>query len=795
METLQAKNTFPEMYRAFADGELSVCMERFGGIDEISLIDVLDFNGKPYPDCRSTPIFSRSKSKSMGRPLYGSAVRIISEDGNGRAFPHYPHDPEIFPWGVRGKAENHSFEMLVDNKCVMFRCTYAESARKDFIVSLSKDHLFNGEFSSFKNQRVQDHCEEHYKHAGIPYEPTKPFPNGNAKVTWNLPEFDEGKNALIFDAAIQFQYGKKKLYLVVTSDAPLAFSEPPSLWALSARWNERKDIKVVFGFGDTPEEALLQAKNGCCDYHGLWNRKLDRFTALENAAPKIEIEHLPLAGQFMRASVGYQNSMLIADGIGVRAATHKFGYFAMWDTIYPIRSFLWNGQYETAKKILRYIVEYPYVDNSAWISSHIILTLNDVLAYDDDPELIDACWPYLKKFFEVALKLTNPKSGLVLCHMNAGVDDPAELGLNGLYHSSCINGWWYGACRVIENLAISKQEDTLEKQAHHVIELLEKNYLKSFFAEDAGYLRTGVDQAGKPGGVEIYQNTSTIGLDYVYGQYLMRSVIGRLADYQATRLYHPMGHVAVAWDSEVRCEMWKSVHMNQHLGHECKLARFAGKADEAYRVLKPYLDAFGQYKVAIETFNYAGCDGNASQTANWQTFSATAAGQAIQYGLAGIGRHCGGLHYIPAYDEHEINIDNLKSGSSIFSIRISGSGKYVGKMTLNGTELNGTMQIPFDLITSGKVEWKIERSNRPFSGPVLLSAFDMPVSALVCGGKSLEFTLGKTTHVPILLQCPLEPRVKINGEPVMGEWNAEESVFWMDRKWNQDDRISICCKV
>lgn len=71
------KGKFPEMYRTFCDGELSLCMERYGGIDAISLLDVENLNGYPFPDQNCMPLLARHSSNSMGRSLYGSAVRFL----------------------------------------------------------------------------------------------------------------------------------------------------------------------------------------------------------------------------------------------------------------------------------------------------------------------------------------------------------------------------------------------------------------------------------------------------------------------------------------------------------------------------------------------------------------------------------------------------------------------------------------------------------------------------------------------------------------------------------------------
>ena len=92
--------------------------------------------------------------------------------------------------------------------------------------------------------------------------------------------------------------------------------------------------------------------------------------------------------------------------------------------------------------------------------------------------------------------------------------------------------------------------------------------------------------------LRVFHNSSSMIVEYPFGHGLARKIIPSTARYQADKLYHSQGHLACAWDSDVYCEMWRYVHMNQHLGHECKLARFAGDSKEAYRVMKHYFAYF-----------------------------------------------------------------------------------------------------------------------------------------------------------------------------------------------------------
>jgi len=200
---------------------------------------------------------------------------------------------------------------------------------------------------------------------------------------------------------------------------------------------------------------------------------------------------------------------------------------------------------------------------------------------------------------------------------------------------------------------------------------IETHYEQCFYDEKEKYLKAALGINGKDPDLMVFQNTHTVGMDYVHGPWLLRRLVRQLAAYQAERLYHPCGHTAVSFDSAVPCEMWKSVHMNQHIGHECKVARFGGLAEEAKRVMDGYLSYFGKYRTAVETFNLAGCDGDSSQLANWQAFSATGALQGLICGVAGWLVHRGGFSWIPAAGPRS-EIRNLNGKE----LSVSGRGKY-----------------------------------------------------------------------------------------------------------------------
>lgn len=775
------KVEFPDIYRVFCDGELSISVERNGGIDEIALIEGPVKDGIFYPDQLPRLLVSRLGKTSVGRPLFEPAIRFISETDSGRMIRHWAHSPEFFPWGCRGSDTEQSYEVFIDRGRILFKCGCESGKNLSFI--LGKNHLFCTEGETFYNDFAPLETKRGVGNDTIP--------SGRFRICWGKQYFDQGRNSLVLEAVFAMPSETKKLYFVISSDASLFFEENDSELVLRSMWSGKKSIHYAISVRYHLEDALREAAVACSAYDKIFAGKIRHYSDLEDSVPKLNIDGMPLIETFMKAAASYLESLKIMDGNGIRAATHKYGYFAMWDTIYPIRDLLWNGQYEDAKKVMRFIVNFPYIETRSVTSSQIIIAFDELRSYLCDREFIDELIPRLKSIFNAMLKQIDPATGLIFGG-SCAVDNNAELGFDDRFHPACCNGFWYDACRVMENIGLETDDPALSNSAREIIEMLDVNYQKAFFDDKEGFLRAGCNKGMTSPDKDVFHNSATIGADYLFGAYLFRNIQNKLSDYFCTRLYHRMGHTAVACDSLVPCDMWKAVHMNQHLGHECKLFRLADNAEEAYRTIKAYLSVFEQYKVAQETFNLAVCEQNVTQTVNWQAFSATSACEAIRHGLCGIGRHRGGFYYIPAHDDHRITMDNIRFFDKTFAIRISGTGSF-GTIKINGTSIDGSLQIPVDMFPGGnQFELDIMRTVPPSDRPVLLNAFDQGISDLNSKAKRLSFRLDQKSHSPVLIYSPVKPSVEINGLALKNfEWDEATHKAWIDSTWEKKDEVTV----
>ena len=787
MNTFKLTGRFPEYQRAFGDGELALHMDRYGGILEMSLLTSYKHeDGRVYQDTCAVPIISRVRGRAHGRPLYGPAIQFLSEEKDGQLLYHEPLDPEILPWGVNGK----SLGMIIDNGQLRFQFKRNKKNPEKLIIPISKYHLFNGEFRSNKNQHCGNGNDLHAARAEFPFDRDKPFKNASGMLKWDAPVFDKKENLLFWPGKLEFPFQTETFYLGIKLSTSITLDENENLWIVQGKWGKKDVLYAAMGIYTTEQALRENLKNGGSDYSAIDRQKRNFISRIEKQTAVAEIKGIPAATELMKCSPAYLNSLVLRNDPAIRAAQFKYGVFYLWDSVSPIRDFLWQGQFQKAKDLYCNLIDYPYLELSGWVVSQMVLMLEEILSFDYDMAFFEKAMTFLKRALKSQIKLTSPETGLVVSYLNCGVDDPTELDLDGLYPAPCVNGWWYGALRVLENIGYRHNDPDLIAEVAPLIPKIEKSFIKGFYDKKEGFLYSGIKEDLTHGKTVAFQNTSTLGIDYPFGTYLMRSILKPLAAYHAKKLYHPEGTAAVAWNTMITCEMWKSVHMNQHLGHESKLARLAGNMKNAYRMVTGYLNIFDHYKCAIETFNYSGCLGNEGQVCDWQTFSSTSACEAIRTGLAGIGRHGGGLYYIPAEDDHVITLDQINLKSSSVAIEISGKGKYC-TMTLNGKAVKGSMQLPVDLLKRGKNIWKIKRSNTPFTGPVLLTTYGAPIHALETNGKELSFRIGYAGHYPMEFAASAKAKVYVDGKPVKTEINSDNGHLYIDTVFAKDSVILI----
>lgn len=779
---------FPEDHRSFSTGELSLSLDRFGGIENVTYIYCLKHAGKLFPGRKTIEYFSRS-GLNLNRPFLSPAIRCICEFADGTVRSSAPEYPRIFPNGVL----SDEYEFVMGKHCFALGVTPSGVGSRRYVTTFCKYH-YESQKSLLPNfnQLAHEHVWLPPEYRGEDFNEDWPFAEGELSIQAVVPRYDSAENAIVFCKELFHQNTEYRLYFVVTASEPLTLSENRNDWVAGTDGCESKTYRISFGFGSSVEEALKRARGLLANFE---ETRAEMVSSLEDSGvPRVSVEHCPEARCFASVFPAYQRGLVCAETekeACIRASYMKYGFFPIWDHIYPVRDFLVSNQHELARKCLAYMVDYPHWDTNPFVLMHLVIALDEYLAFTQDVSLLKAFYPNFKKSFAFAETLVNQETGLLRYGIDTAVDVMAELGLPRLFYASCVNGWWYDACVCLVNFAKEMDDAELEAKAAHYEALVSAHYEDVFFDKQAHFLRAAVADDGRNMTHEVFLHTKSLPLDYANGAWLFRHIVPPMADFVMKRLYHPWGVTAVPYDCEAPCVYLKGTRMNQHLGHSCKLMRQANCVEGVEHLLNGYLYVFHQTQCAVETFNYSFVAGDQLQRADWQAFSATAAMQAILQGALGLFWHRGGLAYMPAAEDGENHLENFRFGGKTWSFACHGAGNWVSEYRVNGRLLEGSMQIPADFTPETAVCVEITRGERQDCRPVLLWAIGAAVREVKSNPESLAFTIANDCRAQFAFDCVKPAVLTVNGTAVKAEYAPERQRLWFAGDVKKGDVIRI----
>lgn len=779
-------------YRSFCRNELSAYIDNDGGIVDLDWIDCYYHNGTVFPDEKKLPIFSRSHTREGEYARYGAAMQLYTRERSGRVLLHRPTEPRFSLSYLQGADDEQSYEMLMDSGRVLWKLECDSNDRDAVLLCINRRYLFEGTLPTHKDHHRgvgTTQIGDHYEEAGVPLHVDLPWINGEVTITWTEDGFDDTNQVLLYHGIAEYPYGTVRYTLAFGADAPVKVEAAPGMTVLCVPWDKHECVRIGFALAHTDAEAITALRDGLSRYDELREAQLSEEVLRYAEANCVQSARLPFAETYGKATNAALDALLVGpmDGgrIGVRASAGNYGFFSLWDAIYPIRDFLWNGRWDDAARIITYLMKLPAIENTPIAALHLVTAWNEALAFLPMGAMEDL-YPYVRKIFDFARRLTEPTYRLLMCKGNTGVDHADQMGLYGMFLSSDVNGLWYNACRAIRNEAIRRGDDEIAEQATEIIAGVEVGFRKVFFDESVGYLRVGANSDLTPAPIDVYHNSLTLGYDYPAGMYLMRDICDELAHYQSHELWHPLGHRAVAFDSAIPCDWWRYVHMNQHNGHEMKLQRSAGNMAEVYRVMEQVMARSDRWKNAEETTNFSRFGIHPEQVCDWQSFAATAQMEALRSAVAGVQRHRGGLCYLPADDDNVLTVSNVPLGNERITVTVTGSGAFA-KLCCEGKTVEGTLQYPADLPIK---DVTVCRGEAP-SHPVLLSSLDLPIQDVTVDGSAVRVTCAGTAFTPMMWYAPSKPQVTVNGVSIDCEWDKEKKCAYVDRLWQTGDRVTV----
>ena len=494
------KNGFPDVYYCFTDGQVSMIVEKNGGINTLCCLDILEKDGKIYPDRGYTPIvFMKEGTIYEKRVLYGPAVQFISttvsnDEKPGRNIFHIPDSLHLYPSGFTSESfrfgHRTTYDMAIIKTDVLFEFTNQFQNKKNLVIVLNKAHIFQGKSYTLKHQLAEggDNMEN------PPFLETPEY-----EQKWNFLGFDNKLNGFVMDGSMKFLYETKPVSILFTSDAPISFSENKCKYFLTISWGNIKKIRLCLTIAGNRQEAFSRSKKAFINFDKMFSNHIKENISYSEKSTTLKASNFPEVYEFSKTSPSFLKSMLLAETpfeSCIRAATHKYGFFNLWDQVLPARAFLLMGDYETAKKLIRYPLsllsgkEKKY--ELIYFALFIILIAEDIIVVSADRNFEKEIYGHLKRLFIEHLSLAK-QDGFLSANGACGVDDPAEIGIQGNVLPCCLNSLWYDACRAMENLALRNGDTEISTRAEIQWKLIQKNYLNIFYNLDNGYLYSSVE--------------------------------------------------------------------------------------------------------------------------------------------------------------------------------------------------------------------------------------------------------------------------------------------------------------
>ena len=793
-------NGFPNTYYAFTGGELSVTVERNGGINTLGCLDILKKNGKLYPDRNMTPAIFQKEGNSCGkRCLYGPAVKFIStsvtDTGHlNRNFFHVPDNVKLYPFGLQSSSCRFeyltTYDMIISGKKILFSFSNDSPKRKDFVIAIDKNHIPQGQMQSLKDQlgKWNNMC------GNTPLDDDCRFIQ-----EWDFIGFDPTVNGFVMECVMHFKSVEKKVTILISAETPITCCESGDNYFLSIPWENLQRINLCLVVAESRTEASIIAQKTLNKFHHIVSDTINECITYSETSPTLRLDSFPEVELFSKTAPSFLKAMVFADtgqDACIRAAAHKFGFCNVWDQVWPARFFVMNGDWDTAKKLIRYpsnmLTGHEIIYEHLYTTLFIIAIAEDIVAVSGDTSFLKEIFVDLKRLFLCYTKRAND-NGLLAGSGTCGIDDPTEIGINGNVWASCLNGLWYNASRAMENMAFILNDEAVALTAGRMAEKIKSSYLATFYTEKNSYLYSSVKPDTREG-IAVFQNVSTLAMDFAYGENLIYPQIKEIAEFQAFQLYHPAGRSAVPyWDKAD--EMWKNCIMWQHISHEMKTARCALAGEEIVRMMKVYLAHFNKNKTMMETHNLGGVDGDTAQKANWQAFATRALYSGIFESLLGIQCDLGGLVYVPCNITGDASIKDFRFRNGVWNITIDGEGDFAEDLVIDGSPVPGTMKVPVEyLMDNHSHSLKITRSYTRFERPVILSAPGAAICDLESDDFQFSFSTTERVHTTLKVYCPYHPIVKLDGQEIAFDWCKNDRLAWIDMIMAPGSKFNIACR-
>jgi hypothetical protein len=473
------------------------------------------------------------------------------------------------------------------------------------------------------------------------------------------------------------------------------------------------------------------------------------------------------------------DSLMVRDVPGAMRASATHYWVWGWDTIMASDATLLGGNREFVRNALRFYRDYSTGDlgighmftralgirlaQAPAAQCLYAVMLYHFVAHTGDTEAAREFYPFAKSVFEKTLTTVNEQGlgkGIALFP-----DFPQHCGQTGDDLSIFNNSFLYQGARCMETLAPLFGDNATGDKAAALARQLEKTFPTILWDAEKGYFYDSLDattmqpRPSYPGHALLWQ--STFANDLVPDKL---AACGRFQakNHQATRGFTPYPRWDPAWDGDGNQlnQIWTT-----HDAFITRCLAAAGLQD----VLERWIDNcawFWEQLTIIE--GYTSSTRNESGTPDapggTQAFGGKSLYMAFLGNCAGLQMDLGGVTLQEGL-ARPVRVRQLPFRDAVIDLEVSGAGKFLERLEVNGTEVRGTRKIPASLL-KGDVKIVCRRTETAPNSPVILSLHGATIHAVEVVDRALNAQVSGFAAAWLYFYSPHAPRVALEGKAV-----------------------------
>lgn len=674
---------------------------------------------------------------------------------------------------------------------------------------------------------------------------------GNDEAAWESPVFEPRLGACRYgllrprDPAVRQLESQSHMACAILGPIGKGRHEIlPDGRRLVAPVGPRQASRWVIAFGEdySGTKDLFRAAAG--RWETWFAAQARRYGALASTTPCVEGSGVPPPlGDLVRTAPLFVESMRIERNprqVGLRASTHGYGMWNGWDGQWSALLLNACKSCDTVPRYLEFLdavrgpngaipmrvnhdfgpvegrnFSSPPADRELGAGYQVmhemwgIANLHQYVARSGDRAMLRKLWPNFARSLRTICRNASPLGLVESCF--GGVDLAEEVGRpvspDPRDHSALTSrltgpedmGVLFHGCVQGAELAAAMGDSETARSCRDLAGRVQASFSSTFLDTGSGFLYDAVWPKDDPVNRNAFPRLTSLLALFGHGELLLLESIEGLARFVRERMCHPeIGLRTVAADSPSTpvYERWKDNWLQNPTRETLKLARLAGDRELLDLQVDALLRNFEADKLIHKNLFHARKGGRydparlSTATSWWQGMSAYAWWTGLIESVIGLRVDRGAPEYALGDAGRDVSLSNFHWGGRRWSLSVTGRGKWIGSMRINGRERAGACSFhPFDPRKDQRVV--IRKTDRPPAHPVILTAGANAVLATRATRGRLQATVRSTGFTPLHFFSPARPALRVAGKEVPFRWveARSEGVSFLEGKGDLDLEI------